>query len=535
MLYFIPAWYQANHWRENEQHWYIRRMRTEFDDTVKQIQLFHRNGAHPYQIVLLSHAPNFRHFLHRQGIYHAPYWSCFDSIQCIRRKKIRMFSFRNIRWPEHTEFAYSPFATLAYVDGVKYAQIEFGEDGNPIQIDMYHADWIIRRNLYDDRGFVSSTTIYERGKPVYCDYLTQEGKWNIREFIGDGHIEVNPQVGAFLLTIDGEEKMQKFRKQRYATMGEVILEVLTAYIEHTDSEDIFCSAMHDLHWRVLDQALQGRKRVVTFFENRFPWEKLPDMKEYLEKSNYIITDSQRITRQILERTGELQTRIRDITPYDTRRDYGISQQLSVQKILVPVDGMDDRFFYEITKELAQYVEKNDKAMIHYFTRNNDYDQKNKIITKAQEVLRLEGYDIRLAGEETDRQVSENRIDEEEEEEIKVRFFVEQCVDELTTSKCLREQRVIVDLRDKLSLYLQISGISMGIPQIVRYETQYVQHEKNGYVLQELEQLQEVLDYYLQELNHWNHAMVAAFEIGENYTTAKLVEQWKEVIDIIGKD
>ena len=62
-------------------------MHTEFDDTVKQIQLFHRNKVYPYQILLLSFSPNFRHFLHRQGVYHAPYWSCFDAIQEVKRKK----------------------------------------------------------------------------------------------------------------------------------------------------------------------------------------------------------------------------------------------------------------------------------------------------------------------------------------------------------------------------------------------------------------------------------------------------------------
>ena len=37
MLYFIPAWYQQNKWRESEQSWHTRRMHTEFDDTVKQV------------------------------------------------------------------------------------------------------------------------------------------------------------------------------------------------------------------------------------------------------------------------------------------------------------------------------------------------------------------------------------------------------------------------------------------------------------------------------------------------------------------
>ena len=167
MIYFIPAWYQQNQWCENEQSWRVRRMHTEFDDTVKQIQLFHRSGFYPYQIMLLSYAPNFRHFLHRQSVYRAPYWSAFDAIQQVRRRKAVVLSFHNLKWPESIEFIYSPFVVIAFLKGEKYAQIDFGEDGNPIRIDLYKEGKIYRRNIYDDRGFVSSAIIYEEEKPLY--------------------------------------------------------------------------------------------------------------------------------------------------------------------------------------------------------------------------------------------------------------------------------------------------------------------------------------------------------------------------------
>ena len=35
MLYFVPAWYKENSWIENEQQWYRRRMKSEFDETVQ--------------------------------------------------------------------------------------------------------------------------------------------------------------------------------------------------------------------------------------------------------------------------------------------------------------------------------------------------------------------------------------------------------------------------------------------------------------------------------------------------------------------
>ena len=192
MLYFIPAWYLNNEWRESEQLWYIRRMRSETDDTVKQIQLFHRNQICEYRILLLSHAPSFRHFLHRQGVFRAPYWSIFDAIQEVQRRKPAVLSFHNLNWPQGIEFLYSSFAVIALLHGEKYAQIEFGEYGNPILVDLYNGGQLKRRNLYDDRGFISCTIVFENGRMAYEQYLTEKGVWQLCRF-ADGHVAVNPK------------------------------------------------------------------------------------------------------------------------------------------------------------------------------------------------------------------------------------------------------------------------------------------------------------------------------------------------------
>ena len=74
--------------------------------------------------------------------------------------------------------------------------------------------------------------------------------------------------------------------------------------------------------------------------------------------------------------------------------------------------------------------------------------------------------------------AENNLDDGEQ--IPVRFFVEQCVDELSVSKCMREQRLVVDMRNMTEVYLRINAISVGIPQIIRKKTQFVEHGKNGF-------------------------------------------------------
>ena len=532
MLYFIPAWYQQNEWRENEQYWYTRRMHTEFDDTVKHIQLFQRSKAYPFQIMLLSFAPNFRHFLHRQSVFRAPYWSCFDAIQEIKRKKVSMFSVHNLNWPEHIEFVYSSFAMIAELNGNKYAQVDYGEDGNPIQIDIYQNGVVQRRNIYDDRGFVSSTIVYEEAKPVYQDYLTDAGVWKIRHFFKDGHVEVNQKCPTYLISYQEKEYTETFMKSSYDGLYEVIREVLLAYLKHTEADDMFCVAVHDLHNNMLHEVLRNRKMILSIFEERYDIKnRMEDVIHMIRDARYIITDSRDNLKRIQRRVERELTNITDITPFDSRVDLGISQQLNVQKILVPVDGMEDEWFEEVILQLGNYLPSNENARVHLFTREADYGRPKLLLQKVRGILKRAGMPEGWAAEERKGAVAENALDTEET--IPIKFYAEQCVDELSVSKCMREQRLVLDMRKISALYLRITGISMGIPQIIYRETEFVEDGKNGVVLKDFEGIGAAVSSYLDNLPNWNEAMVYSYELSKKYTTAVLIAKGKEVINIVG--
>lgn len=533
MLYFIPSWYQQDSWHESEQKWYVRRLHTEFDDTVKQIQLFHRSGAYPYRIMLLSFAPNFRHFLHRQSVYHAPYWSVFDAIQEIDKKKAVLFSFHNLNWPENTEFAYNPFVAIAMVEGEKYAKIEFGEDGNPIQIDMYKSGKVHRRNIYDDRGFVSATIVFEDENPKYMDYLMENGISKMRYYYKDGHVEINSKYPNYLIVNDGKKVTKTFTKFVYEKMDDVLEEVLNSYLETTKDEDIFCAAMHERHYELLYRTIKGRKTILSFFGDRFTKEMDAEFIERVKGAGFIITDSREHSHKIMNVIGREHERIVDITPYDSRVDFGISQQLDVLKVLVPVDGLTDDVFFQIVGVLGKYALENDKVMIHLFSRSSDYDLEPKLLHKARKALRLYGLDPDIADERIQGTYTENIVDELDE--VKIRFFVEQCVDELSVSKCMREQRILIDMRPIPELYLQISAISVAIPQIVKTPTQFIEEGENGFVIKRYQDLPEYLDFFLFSMSNWNDAKVYSFEIGKKYTTRVLLDKWREVIETVGRD
>ncbi len=531
MLYFIPAWYQQNKWKELEQSWHTRRMHTEFDDTVKQVQMFHRSGNSNFKILLLSHTPNFRHFLHRQGVFHAAYWSAFDAIQEVQRKKAVVFSFHNLDWPEGIEFVYTPFVVVGYLNNEKYAQIEFGEAGNPIEVAMYHNGHVARRNIYDDRGFVSATEVYKDGQVLYTDYLTEKGTAKFREYADTGRVEINPVSNTFLVFSGEEAKSVAFTSLSYDSLGEVIREVLYSHLlANDDPEDIFCIAANENNMYAISEFLGRKKCILSFYGDRYRIKDHPEGKELVGKASYIITDSEATTRYLKREMDREIENIIDISPYDSRMDFGISAELTIQKILVPVDDLPEERFEQLMIQLATYLPQNENAMVHIFTRNAEYNLPDKLLEKIAEILENNGFDRRIViPDEIDDDTAENELDDEEDEEvIPVRFFIEQCVDELSVSKCIREQRIMIDMRHNPDLYLQINCISSAIPQIIRRETQYMQNMYNGFVVTDFQQIPAALDYFLGSLANWNQAKVYSYDIAQKFTTRKLLEKWKSV-------
>ena len=575
MLYFIPAWYKQNMWCENEQQWYKRRLKSEFDETIKQITLFHRNVDRPYRILVLGYSPNFRHFLHRQGMYRSKYWSCFDAIAQIRRKKVAVLSYHDIKWPKGLEFVYSPFSIIALQGDVKYAQVEFGEDGNPISIDMFEAGKICRRNYYDDRGFVSSTIIYENGIEQYQDFLMENGIWKIREYRNDGHVIVNQTCPNYDVVPDakngkaGEPVEMRFTRAEYDSLEAVIEEVFASYVNLTRQNDSFFVAMHPLHISVAEQVLKGKRVIATFFENRFDLAQISRAADFLEQAENIITDSDYTTKLITtnlsgsydinsdsrvgsaQETGEIaadkisvnnepvRLHITDIPPYDTRMDFGISSQLRVQNILVPVDGLTEDAFAWIIKGLADYLTINDLARVHFFTRDASWGHEDAIKNATVKLLDSMGYDSRLVtgdgeaalgfGGRGAEAFAENEL-EDMEKPVEQRFFVDVCVDERDISKCINEQRVILDMRGTMDVFVYVTAISKGVPRISLSADQFLISGKNGMVIDDFSDIGRSLTYYLDSFENWNQALVECYELGQKYTTSVLLKKWRKVLN-----
>lgn len=475
---------------------------------------------------------------------------CFDAIAQVRRKKVAVLSYHDIKWPKGLEFVYSPFSIIALQGDVKYAQVEFGEDGNPISIDMFEDGKICRRNYYDDRGFVSSTVIYENGIEQYQDFLMENGIWKIREYKNDGHVVVNQTCPDYDVVPDaksgkaGEPVEMRFTKAEYDSLEAVIEEVFASYVNLTRQGDSFFVAMHPLHIRVAEHVLKGKRVIATFFENRFDFTQTSLAADFLEHAENIITDSDYTTKLIMANLGAVNNKpfrlhITDIPPYDTRMDFGISSQLRVQNILVPVDGLTEDAFAQIIKGLADYLTINDLARVHFFTRDASWGHEDAIKNDTVKLLDSMGYDSRwvtgdgeaalgFGGSGADA-FGENEL-EDMEKPVEQRFFVDVCVDERDISKCINEQRVILDMRGTMDVFVYVTAISKGVPRISLSADQFLVSGKNGMVIDDFSDIGRSLTYYLDSFENWNQALVECYELGQKYTTSVLLKKWRKVLN-----
>lgn len=360
---------------------------------------------------------------------------------------------------------------------------------------------------------------------MYDQYLTDKGEWKLCHF-ADGHVAVNPHRKQYLLrTPEGEARLP-FLKNTYGSMEEVIGEVFASALQTTQDTDIFCAAAHGRHLPLLDRLLAGRKTIFSVFQQRLALDSDQAGPAMLSHGNCIVTDSEENLERI-SRVKELENIPKvNIPPYDTRVEPGISQQLTVQKILLPVDDLPPEAMKEIIKYMAGYLESNRDARVHLFTRNASFDQENTLLKQVSDILERNGYPPEWARKESQNKAE---VPLDEEDQVPVLFVVEQCVDELSVNKCMREQRVLVDLSDSPDLFLQISCLSMGIPQILKTVTQYMHPGKNGRLNRDISRLGEDLKYYLESLSNWNEAAVQSYEVGKTHSTQYLIDQWKEVI------
>lgn len=132
--------------------------------------------------------------------------------------------------------------------------------------------------------------------------------------------------------------------------------------------------------------------------------------------------------------------------------------------------------------------------------------------------------------EEQRTLSEEMADvlEEEMEFIKI-IKIESVLFEEDLIRAMSQLRVVIDLGDEPDLYLQISAISAGVPQINMIETDYVTPNVNGLIIPSSSNMIQALDYFLLSLKNWNYSYASSIKLVDEFSSTKIIREVDRLI------
>ncbi len=520
MFYFVPAWYDQNRkWFRHTPYWFRVSQQMTFDDTVNQIKMF-QGAQEDTGLLMLNYNPQLRYYLHKQDLLGTVYWSFFDDIQNVNQHETNPLTVKDLNWPDDIEVVFSPFAQLIRQNGQTLAHVHFAENGNLLSIDYHEAGRLDRIYYFDDRGFLSSVCFYdEKEQPLFHEYLNPKGVWQVREDLRHGKekIMVNPQADSH------------FQQSVYGSWEELMVERLQFFeVKYCHTKDCFVIASHPQHNQLLSQIFPNYQRVFSFFGNRYNPALDETFGELVEQASLLITDkksTEKALRHQLTVQGLPMKQILLISPFDTRLRLGHSQHEKQLIIYFLIDQLEEGVFDSTLPVLLQEMETN--PLIHLEIVSYDLSRNMQELATKIDRLIFQQYQTDLFFEQVP-DVGENQIDEAEEVENQ-RIRCQVLTNETQIIKQLDKARLVMDFSPIPDLYTQIASISAGVPQVNLYPTEYVEHQKNGWLLDKPEDVSHPIHFYFDGLANWNQALVYAVEKMSDYTSGRLLARWKEVL------
>lgn len=519
MYYFVPSWYRRNRtWLSYDQIWFLNGglIHFDFDDSINQIRMFKDEGE-PVKILTLGYLPSIGNFLFRHNILDAESDNIFDYLQGIPNDQvIRNVNYMDFNWPKDCTFVYNSFNILVYRGDELYARIRMGITGNLIQIEFVHEGYKYRTMFFDWRGFLSSILNYD-----------MEGRFESRVFLNPEGEEVFRNNKDDSVTIFPNAQ-GRFKKSRYDSITEMISEYLDKYFaENLQPDDAFIIAASRRHDQFLLEKLKGYKTAISYYGHRTNFDD-PHVFETAKMASMVIADSDYTVNLMRENGVE---HVMQLPPLDTNLSMGESDRERLLKVMFMAGGLPEEVIRLSLKQLFDVMEENKLVELNFadYAGFDQFGILNRLVQDelAKRETKYQYYFLR-ADQSLPKEAEAENEDEEESLVRRINYVTIHSDNELI--KILKPMRLIVDLSKRPEIFLQVVGISTGIPQINLVKSDYVDDGKNGLRIGSIDDLAGALRYYLNGLSNWNRAKMYSVNKISSYTAEKLV---RELTDAVG--
>lgn len=504
MIHFIPYWKEANDrdFLILSRPWYYFDYR-KFNYYMRYIELFYNNDVSKYQIVFLDYIPRIKKVLHYYNLLNAPYWSCFDCIQNIDNQTDKILTFCDLSWPDKIEFFYTNFCVVAYLEEEKYAEIQFDDEGSFFEIDMFEENQICCKKFYDERGFLSMEQRLEKGRIQKEIYYSDTGVWRICCYT-DGHVEVNPKNNMYSIVYQNKRRTYQMKALSYRNISELINEVFSSYLE-LYKLDKFCVSFEWINYFKMDKILFDNK-IILATKNQNIESLNKDYKKLKEKGISILVDD--------NQGLEINENIVPILPYYTFREKKENVSIT-NNIFFNIDNLPNPILISSLNRLKKFIQSKNRLQVILYSRSRNSNSLLEYISK----------NLSISIEKRN-----NKDDFNFDKKSDNSFYFVECLEENNFIECLKNQGLCIDLSSSPGLYTQVYCVDMGIPQFSMKQTNYIEHKKNGYIIEDdLSNFEDALHYFLDGLKQRNLAKIYCHKLQEQFEVSVLKEKWKKLL------
>lgn len=510
MYIFVPSWYSSNinSWSQDLIPWYRGNLKMDFDDTISQIRIFNQNNE-KVSLLLLQYMPYLRSFLDRFELSNTYYISVFDYLQDINLQYSKSLDYTDFDWPDDVEFIFTFFMLSVYRGEELYATVEYNSEGRLSWIEYYTNDIISEKIIVDDRGFVSSIECYSNGELSYIKYLNQFGIWQFKHYINENKIEINPEYSG-----------------RYGNKSFNSIEQLISFALRKINDVISLKpfsliiAANNKHNNLLLEEFRNCKVAMSLFLNRYNVNSTDFINE-AKLVDMLVVDTQNMfnkVKNVLETNNIHSEKLLQVTPYDTRLELGLSQREKMMILYISLDNISDEQRNKLINKTVEISKKNKLIELLFVTGyDNIHQEVSEIINKKNN----EQADILDDGINNKIGMTEEIVKSKQHINVKIVKSEEEII------TLLKKVRVVIDVSEEPNLFTQIAAISAGIPQINIVNSSYVKHLKNGWIIKDLEEIEESIEFYTRKLSEWNKALIYSIEQINYFTGEQIYSKWKE--------
>lgn len=506
-------------------------------------RIFEANG-YETELVFAYEFPNLRLQLHAGRVPFVRWWSVFDEIQSVNFKAGTPLTLNNVVVPEQTEPFINPNDAYFYRQGQLVKHVKLEKNTIVSEIDYFDAKRNCIRDVYDDRGFVSTRLwLNASGQQMKKSWLDPSGQI-VMTMLASGAITI---MSAF---------EQNFKHSQYDDLQAVVLEKMLTHF--SGNMPILLMEQAVPHFKNLFKTLTPAVTQMIVLMPGEVSEPIVAAPTSLQ-NRYIVFGTEAAKQQYLTQFQQLPEHSHVISAYPSQLMLGTSSEQAQSNVVIRYGALDQQVAKRLANALCEQlfddddlhfqvlVNATEKAHVQfklwvyeriqqeygvYFT-DSDFQEFEKTRNLAPQASKADVMDF--LDEQYGRDQREP-ISEAKQQQIinayqaRARFEFESALSSDAQQALVQGARLFIDLNPVPDERLQIVALSTGIPQIAFGTSDFIKPEINGFTLTDVDELPQMITYFVNSLQHWNRALIENVKQIQLHSETSLIHAWEALFN-----